>query len=130
VRLGQQRLDRGQLSDLRSLEGWFHETLAQASGSEGLASLLTQLRRKIVWMYAVDAPATSSAVWQEYGAITDAIARGDADRARLLTTQHTERTAALHRLRRPPVKNGKNGNNPKATVSGTKPAVNTARDPI
>lgn len=54
VRLGQERAGRGQGEDLRSLGGWFHETLAQASGSSALATLLGQLRQKISWMYAVD----------------------------------------------------------------------------
>ena len=57
VRLGQERARRGQGEDLRSLGGWFHETLAQASGSPGLTALLTQLRHKIAWMYAVEQPA-------------------------------------------------------------------------
>ncbi len=57
VRLGQERARRGEGEDLRSLGGWFHETLAQASGSPGLIALLTQLRHKIAWMYAVEQPA-------------------------------------------------------------------------
>jgi DNA-binding GntR family transcriptional regulator len=52
VRLGQERARRGHSDDLRSLGGWFHETLAQASGSPALTSMLTQLRHKIAWMYA------------------------------------------------------------------------------
>ncbi|MGW8377264.1 GntR family transcriptional regulator [Streptomyces sp. ODS28] len=145
VRLGQQRLDQGQLSDLRSLEQWFHETLAQATGSPGLTSLLTQLRRKIAWLYAVEAPARTAAAWQEYGALTDAVARGDAERARSLMARHTERTAALHRLRGPhaeppgrpyaespkgPRAESTERASPKSAVSETKPAVNTARDRI
>ncbi|CAM5709896.1 hypothetical protein SGLAM104S_00081 [Streptomyces glaucescens] len=57
VRLGQERARRGHSDDLRSLDGWFHETLAQACGSPALTSTLTQLRYKIAWMYAVEAPA-------------------------------------------------------------------------
>jgi DNA-binding GntR family transcriptional regulator len=45
VRLGQERARRGNSEDLRSLGGWFHETLAQASGSPALTSMLTQLRQ-------------------------------------------------------------------------------------
>ncbi|MGW7517070.1 GntR family transcriptional regulator [Streptomyces sp. NPDC054796] len=126
VRLGQQRVDRGHLSDLRSLGDWFHETLAQASGSPSLTTLLTQLRRKITWVYAVDVPAQAATVWQEYGAIVDAVARGDAERARALTAQHVERSAVLHRLRRPVPK----GAARKAAVRSTKPSVNTARDSL
>lgn len=100
VRLGQERARRGQGDDLRSLGGWFHETLAQAAGSAALTALLTQLRHKITWMYAVDQPARPTEVWAEYGVIVDAVARGDAERARALTALHVERTLPAHRLRR------------------------------
>ncbi|MYT25716.1 FCD domain-containing protein, partial [Streptomyces sp. SID7760] len=73
---------------LRSLGGWFHETLAQASGSPGLIVLLTQMRHKVAWMYAVEAPARPVDSWAEHGAIVDAVARGDAERARALTAMH------------------------------------------
>ncbi|MET8326856.1 GntR family transcriptional regulator [Streptomyces sp. NPDC005181] len=100
VRLGQERARRGEGEDLRSLGGWFHETLAQASGSPGLIALLTQLRHKIAWMYAVEQPARPADSWAEHGAIVDAVARGDAERARGLAAQHAERATAAHRLRR------------------------------
>ncbi|MGY4902775.1 GntR family transcriptional regulator, partial [Streptomyces sp. 900116325] len=90
VRLGQERARRGEGEDLRSLGGWFHETLAQASGSPGLIALLTQLRHKIAWMYAVEQPARPTDSWAEHGAIVDAVARGDAERARALAAQHAE----------------------------------------
>ncbi|MEU0660550.1 GntR family transcriptional regulator [Streptomyces lavendulocolor] len=100
VRLGQERARRGQGEDLRSLGGWFHETLAQASGSPALTALLTQLRHKITWMYAVEESARPAEAWAEHGAIVDAVARGDAERARTLTTLHVERALGAHRLRR------------------------------
>lgn len=101
VRLGQERARTGHSDDLRSLGGWFHETLAQASGSAGLTALLTQLRHKIAWMYAVEPSAPPVEHWAEHGAIVDAVARGDAERARALTARHTERSTADHRLRFP-----------------------------
>ncbi|MFF2779303.1 GntR family transcriptional regulator [Streptomyces sp. NPDC058052] len=101
VRLGQERARRGQGEDLRALGGWFHETLAQASGSPALTALLTQLRHKIAWMYVVDQPDRPVDAWAEHGAIVDAIARGDAERARALTALHAEHTLPLHRLKRP-----------------------------
>ncbi|MEU8884589.1 GntR family transcriptional regulator [Streptomyces hydrogenans] len=101
VRLGQERARRGQGDDLKALGGWFHETLAQASGSPALAALLTQLRHKIAWMYAVDRPDRPMDAWAEHGAIVDAIARGDAERARALTALHAEHALPLHRLKRP-----------------------------
>ncbi len=102
VKLGQERSHKGQLPDLPALDGWFHETLAQASGSPSLAALLTQLRRKIAWMYAVELPGRAAACWDEHGAITDAVARGDAERARRLAAAHVERSSAAYRLRRFP----------------------------
>ncbi|MFE3327307.1 GntR family transcriptional regulator [Streptomyces sp. NPDC059176] len=99
VRLGQERARRGQGDDLRALGAWFHETLAQASGSPGLTALLTQLRHKIAWMYSVEEPVRPVEAWAEHGAIVDAVARGDAERARALTALHAERTTGAHRLR-------------------------------
>lgn len=99
VRLGQERARSGQGEDLRSLGGWFHETLAQAAGSPGITALLTQLRHKIAWMYTVEGPVSPTESWAEHGAIVDALARGDAGRARSVTALHTERAAAAHRLR-------------------------------
>ncbi|MEV6395862.1 GntR family transcriptional regulator [Streptomyces sp. NPDC051907] len=117
VRLGQERARRGQGEDLRSLGGWFHETLAQASQSPGLTALLTQLRHKIAWMYAVEQPARPVESWAEHGAIVDAVARGDGERARALTALHAERAVAAHRLR---------GQERTRTVRTSQHAVNTA----
>ena len=102
VRLGQERARDRHLADLQALDGWFHETLAQASGSPSLASLLTRLRQKISWMYAVELPGRAVASWEEHGAIVDAVARGDAERARRLAATHLERAIAAYRPRRPP----------------------------
>ncbi|MEU9370544.1 GntR family transcriptional regulator [Streptomyces avermitilis] len=101
VRLGQERSRRGNSEDLRSLGGWFHETLAQASGSPALTSTLAQLRHKIAWMYAVEVPANPAESWAEHGGIVDAVARGDSERARAITALHTERASGAHRLRFP-----------------------------
>ncbi|MFZ3494206.1 GntR family transcriptional regulator [Streptomyces sp. 5.8] len=113
VRLGQERARRGQGEDLRSLGGWFHETLSQASGSPGLIALLTQMRHKVAWMYVVESPVRPVESWAEHGAIVDAVARGDAERARALTALHVDRAAGAHRLR----------------VRTLQPAVNTAGAP-
>ncbi|MFJ9546931.1 GntR family transcriptional regulator [Streptomyces erythrochromogenes] len=112
VRLGQERARRGQGEDLRALGGWFHETLAQASGSPGLIALLTQMRHKVAWMFVVEAPVRPTESWAEHGAIVDAVARGDAERARTLAAVHADRAAAAHRLRQRPA------------VSTSQPAVN------
>nr|WP_202447696.1 GntR family transcriptional regulator [Streptomyces sp. SID5468] len=100
VRLGRDRVRQGHLPELPALDAWFHETLAQASGSPSLAALLTQLRQKICWMYAVEPAGRAAACWDEHGALTDAVVRGDAERARRLAALHVERSNALYRLRR------------------------------
>jgi DNA-binding GntR family transcriptional regulator len=99
VRLGRERAREGRLSDLPALDGWFHETLAQASGSATLTALLTQLRQKITWVYAAGTPERAVESWEEHGAILDAVARSDAAQARRLAATHVERAAATHRLR-------------------------------
>ncbi|MFI0944124.1 GntR family transcriptional regulator [Streptomyces sp. NPDC021020] len=99
VRLGQERAVQGQLSDLPSLSGWFHETLAQASGSPTLAALLIQLRHKISWVYADDGSGRAAEAWEEHAAIVDAVARGDAERARRLAAVHVEHAAAVRTLK-------------------------------
>lgn len=101
VRLGQERSQQGRLSDLPSLNGWFHETLAQASGSPTLAALLTQLRHKIAWVYGEGAPGRAVESWEEHGAIVDAVARGDAERARKISAGHVERAVAVRTLKHP-----------------------------
>ncbi|MEV7125518.1 GntR family transcriptional regulator [Streptomyces sp. NPDC093260] len=99
VRLGQERAASGSGEELRALGGWFHETLAQACDSPALTATLTQLRHKIAWMFVVETPADPVAAWSEHGAIADAVARRDGERARALTAAHTERTAAVCRVR-------------------------------
>src|SRR5262249_23648869 len=99
VRLGQERARQGGSDDLRSLGGWFHETLGQAPGSSSLTSELTQLRPKLAWMYRVGAPWSPGDSWAEHGAIGDGVARGDGERARGITALHAERATAGHRLR-------------------------------
>ncbi|MEV6105126.1 GntR family transcriptional regulator [Streptomyces sp. NPDC051940] len=116
VRLGQERAQRGQLSELPSLGAWFHETLAQATGSPSLAALLVQLRRKIAWVYAATGHHRAVESWAEHGAIVDAVARGDAERARGLAGLHVERSSAAYQLRQP------------AGVSSRKHSVNASGD--
>lgn len=101
VRLGQERAVQGQLSDLPSLSGWFHETLAQASGSPTLTALLTQLRHKIAWVYGDGSAGRAVEAWEEHAALVDAVARGDADRASRLAAVHVERTSAVRTLKHP-----------------------------
>lgn len=121
VRLGRQRAGQGQQSDLRSLGDWFHETVAQATGSPGLTALLVQLRRKVTWLYPGEPAGPPAVVWQERAALVDAVARGDAERARALAAAHLERVRpAGHPAARPAARRG-------GAVRERKPAVNMAR---
>ncbi|WP_330241058.1 GntR family transcriptional regulator [Streptomyces sp. NBC_00525] len=123
VRLGQERVRRDEGDDLRSLADWFHETLAQASGSPGLIALLAQLRHKIDWMYAVEPPVRPADAWAEHGALVDAVARRDAERARSLAARLAERQSAAARPRR----TARPGGVPRpGRVSNAQRAVNTA----
>lgn len=117
VRLGQERARAGRTGELRPLGDWFDETLAQASGSPSLASLLTQLRRKIAWVYAADPAVRPVETWQTCGALVDAVARGDVERARSLAAARAERSPGEFRLRRPVRAN---------RVRAAKQSVNTA----
>ncbi|MFE9373959.1 GntR family transcriptional regulator [Streptomyces sp. NPDC006711] len=99
VRLGRERAGRGAGEDCAELWGWFHETLAQACASPALIAPLTQVRRKIAWMYVADPSERGAQAWDGLGAVTDAVARGDAERARSLMAQHTERSSRAHRPR-------------------------------
>ncbi|WP_030676314.1 GntR family transcriptional regulator [Streptomyces rimosus] len=119
VRLGREQARHGRRAELRQLDGWFHETLAQASGSASLAALLTQLRRKIDWMYAVEPPAREERSWEEHGAVLDAVSRGDAERARALMAAHVERSRGAYTLR---------AGVPAPAVRTPKQPVNTARE--
>lgn len=70
------------------------------------------MRHKLAWMFVVEAPVRPAESWAEHGAIVDAVARGDAERARTLAAVHADRAAAAHRLRQRPA------------VSTSQPAVN------
>ncbi|MFV8132546.1 GntR family transcriptional regulator [Streptomyces syringium] len=118
VRLGQERARGGRTAELRPLGDWFDETLAQASGSPSLAALLTQLRLKIAWVYAPETPLRPVEVWGAHGALVDAVARGDAERARALAEARAGRPPGEYRLRRA-VRVGRAGRvrNPKQSVN-------------
>ncbi|GGP41364.1 GntR family transcriptional regulator [Streptomyces abikoensis] len=100
VRLGQERARAGRCGELRQLGDWFDETLAQASGSPSVAGLLTQLRRKIAWVYAPGPVVRPLETWEACGALVDAVARGDVERARELAAVRAGRSPGEFLLRR------------------------------
>ncbi|WP_405745365.1 GntR family transcriptional regulator [Streptomyces sp. NBC_01525] len=99
VRLGRERARRGCPGDLPRLDRWFHETLARAAGNPGLTALLTQVRRKIEWMYVVELSARYAETWDDHGAVLDAVTRGDAEAARALMASHVARSLPAYRPR-------------------------------
>ncbi|MDG4535249.1 GntR family transcriptional regulator [Streptomyces sp. AV19] len=101
VRLGRERVRSGRTGELCQLGDWFDETLAQASGSPSLAALLTQVRRKIAWVYAAEPPARPAEVWETHAALVDAILRRDAERARSIAAVRAQRPPGEFRLWRP-----------------------------
>ncbi|GHF24213.1 hypothetical protein GCM10010218_00850 [Streptomyces mashuensis] len=97
VRVGRDRLAAGRPGELARLGDWFDETLAQASGSPSLATPLTQLRRKIAWMYAPEPAARPEREWEVCAALVDAVARRDAERARELAAVRASRPTGTFR---------------------------------
>jgi DNA-binding GntR family transcriptional regulator len=76
----------------------FHAEVARIAGNSVLAELAGIVGRRVQWYYRMVAPERGPGSWPEHGELTDAIEAADAERAGLLTRQHTERTrAAYHR---------------------------------
>ncbi|MBR8744217.1 GntR family transcriptional regulator [Nocardiopsis sp. MG754419] len=70
----------------------FHRTVTQASGNQVLAELAAQVDRRVRWYYAPVARSRGAASWDEHDQLVDVIEAGDAERARRLMSEHTERT--------------------------------------
>ncbi len=119
VRIGRERARAGRSGELCQLAEWFDETLAQACGSPSLTALLTQVRRKIAWVYVAEPPARPVETWEAHGALVDAVVRRDAERARELAAARAGRFPGEFRLWRPVAPAGPPGDSPR------KRAVNT-----
>ena len=91
VRLGQERARRGQGEDCAPWAAGSTRRWPRPRAAPALIALLTQMRHKIAWMYVVEPPARPVESWAEHGAIVDAVARGDGERARALTALHADR---------------------------------------
>ncbi|MEU0492252.1 GntR family transcriptional regulator [Nocardiopsis sp. NPDC006139] len=70
----------------------FHRAVTEASGNRVLAELAAQVDRRVRWYYAPVAGIRGSASWDEHEQLVEVIEQGDAARARLLMSEHTERT--------------------------------------
>jgi DNA-binding GntR family transcriptional regulator len=66
----------------------FHELIARASGNEQLELLLSQMRRKVRWVFAADLEHRAAAAWHDHQAIADAVLDGDPEAAERLMGRH------------------------------------------
>lgn len=78
---GDAAVDRDELDLLVDLNERFHILVAALSGSTTLATLLTQLSRKIEWLYALDTASRGKRLWPDHRRILAAIDAGDIDQA-------------------------------------------------
>lgn len=90
-------LAEGRLDDLVALNGRFHAALAEASGNPVAAELVAQLRNKIDWVYAADVDVQARDSWAEHGAIVEALAERDPERAAGLVGAHLRRAQRVFR---------------------------------
>jgi DNA-binding GntR family transcriptional regulator len=99
VRLGRQAVFIGELERLPALNTRFHAMLAAASGNTSLNTIVSQLRHKIAWVYAVEPPRRATDSWNEHQLIVDALEQGDAELARAVTIEHIRQADATARFR-------------------------------
>lgn len=85
---GQEAADAGELSRLPHLNTRFHEHLAHMAQNELLATMLSQVSGIVRWIYAERIEQRVLGSWHEHTLICDAVAAGDADRARQLAIDH------------------------------------------
>lgn len=78
----------GELTALPMLNTQFHEQLAAMADNRLLTAMLHQLASIIRWIYAERLEARVRDSWHEHTEICEAIAAGDAERARCLAADH------------------------------------------
>lgn len=90
IEQGRQAAAQGRTTESSALHGQFHRVLANASANNSLANLMTQMRYKVDWVYAmyVRRPARDS--WDEHSQIVDAIERQDAELAAVIARTHVK----------------------------------------
>ncbi|NUP45940.1 MAG: GntR family transcriptional regulator [Catenulispora sp.] len=97
--LADDALAADRLGELARLNSRFHEVLAQASGSQTLTQLVTQLSWKIAWVYAVELPRRADDSWREHAEIVAALEAGDPDRAAKVVAKHIAQAQKAYRRR-------------------------------
>ncbi|MFD7988032.1 GntR family transcriptional regulator [Kitasatospora indigofera] len=101
VSLGRAAIEDGRPDELARLNSRFHEVIAAASGSRTLSRLVTQLSRKIAWVYSVDLPRRAQDSWREHEEIVAAVERGDPEAARAVVARHIAAARSAYRRRLP-----------------------------
>ncbi|GGV39978.1 transcriptional regulator [Kitasatospora herbaricolor] len=99
--LGRAAIEDGRADEVARLNSRFHETIAAASGSRTLSRLVTQLSRKIAWVYSVDLPRRAEDSWREHEEIVAAVERGDPEAAREVVARHIAAARSSYRRRAP-----------------------------
>ncbi|MDQ2815029.1 MAG: FCD domain-containing protein, partial [Actinomycetota bacterium] len=99
-RAGEAAADAGDLNAAVTANNAFHAETAAIGGNAVLAELADIVGRRVQWYYRLVAPARGQGSWAEHAELIEAIETRDAELARSLAHQHTERTrAAYHRPR-------------------------------
>ncbi|WP_425559086.1 GntR family transcriptional regulator [Catenulispora yoronensis] len=97
--LAEDALTAGRLAELARLNSRFHEVLAQASGSQTLSQLVTQLSWKIAWVYAIELPRRAEDSWREHAEIVQALEAADPERASAVVARHISQAQKAYRRR-------------------------------
>ncbi|CAL9410252.1 HTH-type transcriptional repressor NanR [Nocardiopsis dassonvillei] len=92
VARGRAATDAGDIDAVVQINAEFHRGVTEASGNKVLSELAAQVDRRVRWYYTPVARVRGTSSWDEHEALVDAIDSGDADLARDLMNEHTERT--------------------------------------
>lgn len=87
---GQEAGDARELARLPQLNTRFHDQLAAMAGNRFLATMLSQVSGIVRWIYAERIQERVLGSWHEHTLICEAVADGDADRARQLAMDHVD----------------------------------------
>jgi DNA-binding GntR family transcriptional regulator len=77
----------------------FHELVVLASGNMQLISLLSQIRRKVRWVFAVDLERRAATAWHDHEQILQAVLEGDETGAAVLMDHHVSSDEDWYRSR-------------------------------
>lgn len=90
---GQERLFRGELEALPTLNARLHAAIAEASDSPMLLGLVNQITPKVSWYYSAVIGQRALSSWREHAELVHAIVAGETDEARHRMREHVAGTA-------------------------------------